>query len=99
MAPVMDVSPFDLDPNLDVALRVKEASFQWEESVPPKETLEKFKHKSSKKLSKADFEKEFKGIPQEPFSIKSLDLEIPRGQLCAMVGPVGCGKSSILLGK
>ncbi|KAG9127510.1 hypothetical protein FRC07_012919 [Ceratobasidium sp. 392] len=32
------------------------------------------------------------------FKVDSLNLEIPRGQLCAIVGPVGSGKSSLLQG-
>lgn len=33
-----------------------------------------------------------------PFKMNGLDLEIPRGQLVAIVGPVGSGKSSLLQG-
>ncbi|PWN19482.1 putative YOR1-ABC transporter [Microstroma glucosiphilum] len=33
---------------------------------------------------------------QAPFMLSNLDLNIPKGQLCAIVGPVGCGKSSLL---
>lgn len=32
----------------------------------------------------------------EPFAFKNLNLEIVRSQLCAVVGPVGSGKSSLL---
>ncbi|KAL1410098.1 hypothetical protein Q8F55_004101 [Vanrija albida] len=34
----------------------------------------------------------------EPFKIEDLNLEVPRGRLVAIVGPVGSGKSSILQG-
>lgn len=33
---------------------------------------------------------------QEPFHIREFSLHIPRGELCAIVGPVGSGKSSLL---
>ncbi|PWN27227.1 hypothetical protein BDZ90DRAFT_232770 [Jaminaea rosea] len=33
---------------------------------------------------------------QEPFALRHLDLSIARSQLCAVVGPVGSGKSSLL---
>lgn len=33
---------------------------------------------------------------QEPFALKNFNLNIPRSQLCAVVGPVGSGKSSLL---
>ena len=32
------------------------------------------------------------------FKLQDIDFEIPRGQLCAIVGPVGNGKSSLLQG-
>jgi len=32
----------------------------------------------------------------EPFSLKNIDLKIPKGSLCAVVGTVGSGKSSLL---
>lgn len=35
---------------------------------------------------------------KEPFKMGNINLEIPRGQLCAIVGPVGSGKSSLLQG-
>ncbi|CAE6433942.1 unnamed protein product [Rhizoctonia solani] len=35
---------------------------------------------------------------KEPFRMNNINLEIPRGQLCAIVGPVGSGKSSMLQG-
>ncbi|CAE6419804.1 unnamed protein product [Rhizoctonia solani] len=35
---------------------------------------------------------------KEPFKMNDVNLEIPRGQLCAIVGPVGSGKSSLLQG-
>lgn len=37
-------------------------------------------------------------VAKEPFKMDGLNLEIPRGQLCAIVGPVGSGKSSLLQG-
>lgn len=30
------------------------------------------------------------------FKLNDINLEIPRGQLCAIVGPVGSGKSSLI---
>ena len=32
------------------------------------------------------------------FELHDIDLEVPRGQLCAIVGPVGAGKSSLVQG-
>ncbi|KAL1413842.1 hypothetical protein Q8F55_001626 [Vanrija albida] len=36
--------------------------------------------------------------PASAFSIRDLNLEVPRGRLAAIIGPVGSGKSSILQG-
>merc|ERR1712142_303617 len=35
-------------------------------------------------------------VQVEPFSLKNIDLKIPKGSLCAVVGTVGSGKSSLL---
>jgi ABC-type glutathione transport system ATPase component len=32
------------------------------------------------------------------FKLKDINMSLPRGQLCAIVGPVGAGKSSLLQG-
>lgn len=91
----MEKTSFTVDPNLDVALRVKSASFQWEESRAP-ETQSK-ENKKSKKIEHRSQRQE-SPKQHEPFVIKDLDLEIPWGELCAIVGPVGSGKTSLLLG-
>ena len=35
---------------------------------------------------------------REVFKLYNIDLEVPRGQLCAIVGPIGVGKSSLVQG-
>ena len=35
---------------------------------------------------------------REVFRLYNIDLEVPRGQLCAIVGPTGAGKSSLVQG-
>ena len=92
---------FEVDTELDVAVRIKAATFEWEESVP-QETIgggkeskkgSKAHTKGSKKEKKhaKDTEKETK-TDVAPFRVRDIDLEIPRGQLVAIVGPVGSGK-------
>ncbi|KAL0070194.1 hypothetical protein AAF712_002684 [Marasmius tenuissimus] len=41
-----------------------------------------------------------KGLDPEDriFKLKNVNLSVPRGQLCAIVGPIGAGKSSLLQG-
>ena len=43
-------------------------------------------------------EKKFLGREREVFKLYDINLEVPRGQLCAIVGPVGAGKSSLVQG-
>ena len=43
-------------------------------------------------------EKKFLRREREVFKLYDINLEVPRGQLCAIVGPVGAGKSSLVQG-
>lgn len=43
-------------------------------------------------------EKQLLQKEREAFKLHHIDLEVPRGQLCAIVGPVGAGKSSLVQG-
>jgi ABC-type transport system involved in cytochrome bd biosynthesis fused ATPase/permease subunit len=88
----------EIDSGLDVALRVDKATFQWEQSERPDDMKVKDRKKKNKGYPEKESGKENQPIQREPFSIKDLSMEIPRGQLCAIVGPVGSGKSSMLLG-
>ena len=38
----------------------------------------------------------FKWAPEEPMVLDKLDIKVKRGSLVAVVGPVGCGKSSLV---
>ncbi|KAI0714464.1 P-loop containing nucleoside triphosphate hydrolase protein [Cerioporus squamosus] len=78
------------------AVEVIDAEFVWD-GPPPEEV------KKSKKAKKA----ERKSRPTTPtgpqsqestFKLKNVNLAIPQGQLVAIVGPVGSGKSSLLEG-
>ncbi|KAF8585441.1 ABC protein [Ramaria rubella] len=104
-AELMHGETFDINPELDVAVRIDHASFEWEEGEDPekgKERGKKNKGNSGKDKGVAgtlkDAFPETEGTPQAPFAIKDLNIVIPRGQLCGIVGPVGSGKSSLLLG-
>ena len=85
----------EIDESLDVAVRVEKATFEWEESVAhsslggkqEKGEKEKKRHKTS-----IEKEPEKKEADAAPFRIRDINLTIPRGQLTAIVGPVGSGK-------
>lgn len=91
------------DPDLDVAIRVDSASFTWD--APPPEVVDS---KTAKKIRKAEKAEKKSGIKVEVvekeikedkiFQLNNINMEIPRGKLVAVVGPVGSGKSSLLQG-
>lgn len=76
----------DIDPDLDVAIKVKHATFEW---VAGEETLaaDKSKNKKGKKFDDTA-KSPRKDSAAKPFRIENLDLEVSRGQLVAVVGPV-----------
>lgn len=104
-------SSHNIDPRLPVAIRADDASFQWataKQDVAPQTGAGRGGgkggkpggKKKDKKGGKDDNKTEEKSDKptEEPFSINHLNLEVPRGHLAAIVGPVGSGKSSILQG-
>ncbi|EGN95824.1 hypothetical protein SERLA73DRAFT_60499 [Serpula lacrymans var. lacrymans S7.3] len=78
---------FDKDSESDVAIKVQGASFTWDSS--PKHA-EQEQPEGSNSDEKDDDENIFK--------LTDIDMSIPRGQLCAIVGAVGAGKTSLLQG-
>jgi len=71
------------------------AEFTWD--TPPLETEDA---KSSKRRGKKvpAVPETIKPAEDVPFRVKETNLSIPRGQLIAIVGPVGTGKTSLLQG-
>ena len=105
-AQLMEDTGLPIDPSLKLALDVKDATFEWEQSLeqPNEGKTKSSKHGHGKptKGTKPDAWNNNKSAnaftPQAPFSVRNLNLKIPRGKLYAMVGPVGSGKTSILSG-
>ncbi|KIM34225.1 hypothetical protein M408DRAFT_303315 [Serendipita vermifera MAFF 305830] len=87
----------NIDPDLDVALRVDKATFIWDGSMP-EEPAGKSKHRAER--SKANKEDTSPKVvpPNQVYKLQNINIEIPRGQLCAVVGAIGSGKSSLLQG-
>ncbi|KAG8707593.1 hypothetical protein FRC11_007314, partial [Ceratobasidium sp. 423] len=103
-----------IDPSIPVALEVKDAEFSWDGAPPDDVSSKVKGKKGKAKASKATAGVAEKATAQdagaptgtageEPakemiFKLKDINLSLPRGQLCAIVGPVGSGKSSLLQG-
>ncbi|KAF8656809.1 hypothetical protein AX16_002359 [Volvariella volvacea WC 439] len=90
-----------IDEKIGPAIRVENASFTWDAPPPDKEDGKKNGHGIGKRsLPKAN-EKQPTGkqkADEEPFRVKHIDITVQRGQLVAIVGPVGSGKTSLLQG-
>ena len=101
------------DANLPVAVRVEHADFTWDAPPPDTSNAKPGKPGKSKDGKKAKDKKgpgsagAAKDTPtsgsQTPaeeriFKLNDINLDIPRGQLVAVVGAVGSGKSSLLQG-
>ncbi|KAI9467371.1 ABC transporter [Lactarius psammicola] len=90
------------DPKLEYAVEIDNASFTWD--VPPPDFDETMEDKGKKKSpgdphSKPVPVSEPKVVKEKvPFKLKHIDLRVPRGQLVAIVGAVGSGKTSLFQG-
>jgi ATP-binding cassette subfamily C (CFTR/MRP) protein 1 len=91
-----------IDHSAKPAVSVEDADFQWEEPLKP--VLEEKKSHHLFRKSHHDGAAQTPGTTtpstpalHEPFALRSMTLKIPRGQLSAIAGPVGSGKSSLLL--
>jgi ABC-type multidrug transport system fused ATPase/permease subunit len=92
------------DPDLKHAVEVKGASFTWD-SPPEEDSVSKtkgriaaFKTKSGKRKEERESERkpEKEHKDENIFMLTNIDLVVPRGQIAAVVGPVGAGKTSLL---
>ncbi|KAF7375201.1 Oligomycin resistance ATP-dependent permease YOR1 [Mycena sanguinolenta] len=87
------------DDTLDVAVEVKDASFTWDGPPPDTDDGKKKKGKKLTALEKAANTaaamEQAKVDEERVFKMTNLNFSIPRGQLVAIVGPVGSGKTSL----
>jgi ABC-type multidrug transport system fused ATPase/permease subunit len=91
-----------IDPNLDVAVLVQGATFQWDGVRPDGNAGKKSKPEKRAAVKSKPVEEKPTETTITPLSsdrvykLQNINIAIPRGQLCAIVGPVGNGKSSLL---
>lgn len=90
-----------IDSSAELAIDVRGASFSWD-SPPPVEVKGKGKKKGrfGRKSGRTSPVAEAETALQVPkvFSMTDVNLQIPKGQLVAVVGSVGSGKSSLVQG-
>ncbi|KAG1821831.1 ABC transporter [Suillus subaureus] len=85
--------------DMNVAVRAEGASFTWDS--PPARPEDPKKKGKGGKMGKQKFPSTPLPAPADNeniFKVTDIDLEIPRGQLVAIVGAVGAGKTSLLQG-
>lgn len=88
IAQVVTDEPFKTDPELKLALKVEDADFQWE-AVKVDEITSSKKQKGAKGTNGNATKKGKLAAVEEdapPFGLRNIQLEIPRGTLCAIVG-------------
>lgn len=81
-----------IDPELDVALRIENATFIWDGSLPEESSKKHHGHKKTENIAPVLVR------PEDAYKLENINFTIPRGQLCAIVGAIGSGKSSLLQG-
>jgi ABC-type glutathione transport system ATPase component len=90
---------FERDPKLKHAVEVENASFTWDSPLPDEGKEQKGKKKERRSISKPEPVSEPKEVKEEAvFNLKQISFKVPRGQLLAIVGAVGSGKTSLLQG-
>lgn len=86
-----------IDSGQQDAVVIKDAEFAWfrqAESVDEKGRESK-QDRESERDEKGSIEQSSRPIA---FRVADVSMNVPRGSLVAIIGPVGCGKSSLILG-
>ncbi|PGH12895.1 hypothetical protein AJ79_03995 [Helicocarpus griseus UAMH5409] len=89
------------DPSMTPAIKLNDASFTWERLATDleKESGKKQEKRAGGKTESTDLispEKTDNDPPAEPFKLNDFTFEVGRNELIAVIGSVGCGKSSLL---
>ncbi|KAI9439889.1 ABC transporter [Lactarius indigo] len=90
------------DPELKYAVEIDNASFTWDGPPPDlnegKEVKGKNKSLSDPRPNPVPVSEPNEVKEEAMFKLKHIDIRVPRGQLVAIVGAVGSGKTSLLQG-
>ncbi|KAJ9121762.1 hypothetical protein QFC22_002384 [Naganishia vaughanmartiniae] len=84
-----------INPGLEVAIKVENATFEW---VVGEEALQAESKKEIKKKNADSIVESPQQAFSNPFRLDNLNFVVPKGQLVAIIGPIGSGKSSLLQG-
>lgn len=88
---------FEVDPSLESAIRVEDASFTWEKQSS-NAAAPSAQNKASGKTGAEEKHGSSTTLIEEelPFSLDRVNIDIDRGELIAIIGGVGSGKTSLL---
>ena len=92
-AETMPEAPITVDTDQELGLHVENATFEWEEARAIEEDAN---GKDGKGHDGSDSSTETLPVQRRPFQVRSVSMDVPRGTLIAIVGPVGSGKVRVL---
>lgn len=104
-ADVLPDHPIKIEAGLKFALQTSNATFEWEEvrkddegdkSGKDKKHKEKHKEKHKSKVEEGSGSVENEISDRRPFRVEDITMTVERGTVCAIAGPVGCGKVRLL---
>lgn len=84
------------DEQMQNAIEIEHASFTWERLPTDEKSEKKPPAPKSNPVTAAKEIEKTEEKPTEPFKLNDLTLEVGRNELLAVIGTVGCGKSSLL---
>jgi len=84
------------DDKMQNAIEIEHASFTWERLPTEKNEDKPGKKGAAAAAALKEKEKVEESVPVEPFKLHDVTLEVGRNELLAVIGTVGCGKSSLL---
>ncbi|THH16112.1 hypothetical protein EW146_g4488 [Bondarzewia mesenterica] len=96
-AETMSETPITTVLEQELGIKVVDATFEWEEG---RAADEKNDGKGGKEKQTVDVSVDTLPVQRRPFQVRNVSMEIPRGEIAAVVGPVGSGKrDNILFGQ